>query len=386
MTEHRRPTKEELEKLLSQGRSCREIADQYGVAVPTIYRWRHNYNFFGRRRYAGLPESRLPIYWRKGWLKREYEEKGRSACEIAKECGVNPESIYYALRSLGISVRHPPIQCKDKGWLYHQYIEEGKSLRQIGDELGIDPETVRRWMKKFQIPIRDSAGMRVNHIRLSKKATDFIWGELLGDGSIFMHSNVSAYISYGSQYRGYLEWLSKILSSFGIEQQSKITSHKSRGTISFHYCSKSYRELAEIRKLWYPDGKKHVPTDLKLTPIMMRQWYIGDGSLETGPKRSNGISFATHCFNRDELAFLADQLSSFNLPISLPASRNIIRIGARGVERFLDLIGPCPKEIEPWYGYKWAIGVSKTNWIENIRPRLLEQSSNKIKEKGGEIQ
>jgi len=385
MTKRKRPEKEVLEKLIAKGMTQAQIAEQFGVTRSSVEGWYRKYGLHGKRtitNYARVPKELWPKYRDRAWLEDQYIEKGRTTYQIARELGVHPTTIQKTLRAFGIPLRHQtemPAPYKDEAWLRHQYINLGKTFDQIGRELGVKAQTIWQWAQKFSIQSRDWNEEQANHVILSNEGLEFISGELLGDMSITMNGKASAKIEYGSKYPAYLRWLSMTLSSFGIEQQSKISSHTTPfGSIGFRYCSKSYRELTALRKKWYPDGKKSVPRDLKLTPIVMRQWYIGDGALHTGKGKTSWIFFATDCFDRDELCFLADQLSSFNLPITLPASRNIIRIGARGVKRFLDLIGPCPKEIEPWYGYKWAIGISKAKWIENVRPRLLEQSSNKI--------
>lgn len=66
--------------------------------------------------------------------------------------------------------------------------------------------------------------------------------------------------------------------------------------------------LLELRKLWYPHDIKVIPSDLKLSRLIVQIWYCDDGSLE---KFSNGnfrIKFSTHGFTKDENIFLIDLL------------------------------------------------------------------------------
>ena len=70
----------------------------------------------------------------------------------------------------------------------------------------------------------------------------------------------------------------------------------------------SYIELDEQRKRWYPNGKKIVPKDVRLTPIVLAQWYMGDGNLELKRKASYRITFCTDSFTKEENNFLANIL------------------------------------------------------------------------------
>jgi hypothetical protein len=54
---------------------------------------------------------------------------------------------------------------------------------------------------------------------------------------------------------------------------------------------------------WYPLGVKCVPRDLKLTPLMMLMWYVGEAST-----RKYHISLATHSFCKEDIDFLIIRL------------------------------------------------------------------------------
>jgi len=55
-------------------------------------------------------------YWRKAWLEREYVEKGRSAFEIAQECGGCENNVLYFLSKLGIPRRSMAEIRRAKKW------------------------------------------------------------------------------------------------------------------------------------------------------------------------------------------------------------------------------------------------------------------------------
>ncbi|MFX1513498.1 MAG: hypothetical protein ACFFCQ_13010 [Promethearchaeota archaeon] len=50
---------------------------------------------------------------------------------------------------------------------------------------------------------------------------------------------------------------------------------------------------------WYPEGKKRIPKDLTLTPLVVFHWYMGDGGADIGR-----VKLATCCFPEEDVDFL----------------------------------------------------------------------------------
>ena len=388
MTKKKRPEKETLEKLIAQGLSQAQIGKRFGVTRTAVEGWYRKYGLVGQRRfvdYSRVPDNELPLYRRRDWLENEYVHKERSTYDIACELNVDPVTIQKALHALSIPLRHEaemPAPYKDEQWLRHQYIDLGKTFEQIGKEENVKPQTIWKWAKRFDIQSRDWNEEKANHVSLSQEALEFISGELLGDMSITMNGAASARIDYSSKYRVYLEWLAEQLAQIRIKPQ-RIAKYSTNWGEHFLYSSKAYRELTTLRERWYPDGKKHVPSDLILTPLIVHRWYVSDGNLVHYPGRTRHIRFATDGFSHDEIAFLAGQLSSLGFQVSTPKSKPIITILAKSVRSFLEWIGYPDEEIAAIYGYKWDLERTKDEWINFTRPRLLEQLSIN-QEKGGD--
>ena len=240
---------------------------------------------------------------------------------------------------------------RDYKWLYNQYVTERKCLRQIERENGIVRKIIRDWLLRFGIKIRSNGEalhlIMGNHCNLSKEAREFIDGELLGDMSMRSNRKWSARIKYSSKYLEYIEWLAKTLKSFGIEQSGKIGLDRFRGKIYYHYESRQYEELLPLYQKWYPEGKggKIVPEDLVLTPLICRQWYIGDGHLGEG----RHIDLCSMGFSKSDVERLKKQLYALGFKVTID-SQNNIRISTYSGQSFLDYIGKCPIGC---YGYKW---------------------------------
>jgi len=194
--------------------------------------------------------------------------------------------------------------------------------------------------------------MKSNHCKLSKEAIEWVNGELLGDGNIELTCLHSARFRYSSKYLEYIEYVRDTLNSFGIEQVGKIYEyyHKKYDCYTYHYNSRSYSELVSIRKRWYPKGKKIIPKDIVLTPLVCRQHYIGDGSMVCREKRNSHIILCTKGFLISDVKWLMKQLIKLGFKTTR-WSDNTIRFSTYSVKDFLKYIGKCPVEC---YKYKWA--------------------------------
>jgi len=228
------------------------------------------------------------------------------------------------------------------------------------------------WLYQESLPKRPLSQSihlaKANHCILFSKAIEWISGELLGDGCLYSQSKYSALFSYGSKYWEYINYISDTLKSFGIEQSGKIQkcwkgkTHKNGEWVdrpvslfpySFFYASKSYEELKPLRNKWYPDNKKIVPKDLKLTPLICKQWYIGDGSL-IHPKKGNSYIILYTCgFPINDVEWLVRQLNKLGFKTTREPSHNSIHISTCSTLAFLSYIGKCPCKV---YDYKWKLG------------------------------
>ena len=126
---------------------------------------------------------------------------------------------------------------------------------------------------------------------------------------------------------------------------------RQRGRLYWQMWSPRSRLLTVQRERWYPDGKKHPPSDIELHPETVYWWYVGDGHLI---KRSGCITLGTYGFLKEEVELLAHKLDSLGFSPSvhyhLHSRGYYIYIPRRCVTAFLDYLGPCQN---PEYAYKW---------------------------------
>ena len=241
---------------------------------------------------------------------------------------------------------------KNKEWLYNKYHNEKLSIAQINKICGM--ASIIYWLKKYNISRRSDAESvhlrRANHCKLSKKAINWINGELLGDGCLLSRSPYSAKFLYSSKYLEYCQYVSDTLKSFGINQAGNIIKRYGDGWTSYNYTSLHYEELYPLYKQWYPEGKKIVPKEANLNPSTVRQWYIGDGCL-VKPKHGNPyITLATNGFPILDVEKLKIQLIELGFKV-LRQPSNILRISSFSTEKFIKYVGECPTKS---YKYKFS--------------------------------
>lgn len=244
-----------------------------------------------------------------------------------------------------------------KKWLSKEYLEKKKSATQIGIDLNLCHQTILNWLKKYNIPRRslsESFHLRqVNHCNLSQKAIEWLNGELLGDGYM-RGNNWSGQFGYTSKHREYIEYVVRMLNRFGLKTNGTIRKriNKQHGAISYSCVSLSYKELKPFYDYWYPDGKKHIPKDLPLTPLTLRQEFIGDGGLVKQKGKTTRILLSTNGFFIPEVERLVKRLNEKGFLCYRRKASNQIAFSSCITEKFIDYIGKCPVEC---YQYKWRI-------------------------------
>lgn len=244
---------------------------------------------------------------------------------------------------------------RNKEWLGNKYHKENLNTYQIGRICKVSDTTIGYWLRKFNYSCRsngESFHIRFgNHFKLSQEAFEWINGEMCGDGYLCSRSPWSAGFSYASKYLEYIQYIADTLKSFGIEQAGEIIKRQDKkwGCYSYSYRSRDYEELLPIHNRWYPDGKKIIPKYLQLTPIMLRQFYIGDGCLKK-PKRGRPyITLATNGFIIADVEWLVEQLIKLGFKAKMYMT-HIIQISTYSTRGFLNYIGGCPVEC---YKYKF---------------------------------
>lgn len=205
-------------------------------------------------------------------------------------------------------------------------------------------------------------------IDLSNKELDILTGHLLGDGSIFYSTRyaVTPIFSFTSKHLEYAEFVknSSSLSSYcKVLQRRRFDKRTSKTYVSYQFRTKSCETLKQFRDLWYPEGKKLIPENLKLNSTICQRWYIDDGGRSSGKSRGKNryISISTCCHkNNGDIIILLKELRNlgFNCNSNLNGNYHRIQFSRVSSLDFLEFIGKCPVEC---FKYKWDLSMSSCN-------------------------
>lgn len=174
-------------------------------------------------------------------------------------------------------------------------------------------------------------------------------GLILGDGSLTPKSKrrgeSQLHLGYDDKNLSYLRWIHRQLKGIGVYPVKVKT-----GYHQHHFYSRPSRTLGTLREIFYPQGRKWVPRqikDLLVHPISLAIWYQDDGTLDARPRYHWNIRIATYCFPKRDCARLAEALrQNFDLDVSVAkcTMRNKVYwqlyIKSSSMNRFIELIRP----------------------------------------------
>jgi hypothetical protein len=148
---------------------------------------------------------------------------------------------------------------------------------------------------------------------------DIIIGTVLGDGYLEPHGRgVRLQIVHSSAQEAYIRWkYSKLISLLPSPMY-----YYRNGKYSFwRFITRSHPYLAELRKIFYIDGKKRIPDDIDKylnNRLSLSVWFMDDGTCD---KRQGSLLFETQCFCLQDIEKLqACIATNFNLNATIHKS------------------------------------------------------------------
>lgn len=251
-----------------------------------------------------------------------------------------------------------------KGMPYHKlpsisilkklYYEERLSTKKIASLYGSSGNAILLKLKRNgNKPRTLSEGQEIvaNHFEITSALQSFFDGLLLGDGCMFPHNNKSACYRHADKHREYVEWLESELAKHGVKVRVE---YHAKVSLLDSLC---YREFFIIRQRWYPEGKRKAPLNISLSPSILRNWYIGDGSFKKGKfngttytKKSERVMICRNQNNEDR-TFLCGKLKILGIETTLVSEGIYIRANSR--RRFFQYILSDNPHIPRCYLYKF---------------------------------
>lgn len=204
-------------------------------------------------------------------------------------------------------------------------------------------------------------------------------GAMLSDSQLIRsHNSGNAYFNLSQSGYEHMDWLIAVegaLAALGIkpcEGYPKILSSVSKG-VKYDYCRLDTKvsELLTVQYYrWYPEssrtrGDKIVPKDLKLTPLSLAHWFMGDGSAFISTKTvrgyvedSVGLAFASAGFDEESITILEQELGRLDLTklrrqkdrrVEVGSGINLVTQSKAEINRVICLVEPY---VVPSFRYK----------------------------------
>jgi len=183
-------------------------------------------------------------------------------------------------------------------------------------------------------------------MKLNKKLQDITVGLLLGDGCFEKKKDtlgIRLQIKQQSKAKEYVEWLYSQLKGHCL---SGVKFRKDYG--QYYFSTRYLREFKDIYNLFYVNGKKVVPANIKellKSPLSLAIWYMDDGSLDYRPNDHYAFYLASNCFSLEDSKRLQVVLLD-NFGIHSRVYNNLCRgkrypriyIGSDGRDKFKKLV------------------------------------------------
>ena len=257
----------------------------------------------------------------------------------------------------------------------------GESLMQLSNQYGYNIASIRYFLLKNGVEIRSvKESVKKFHKQYTLNIDDFLnenlIGWLLGDGGMkLMNNSINPFFNYTDKKQDHVKYISDILSKYKIKHNI----YFNKNNECFHLQSETRPEFHKYYELFYGykdlnenNQKRKILPNVTLTPIILRNWFIGDGS-SVKQQSCNNHKGQISCKYKNE--FILDQLNKLFNKVAIYEYKNssgttyyTYSISNKNFIKFLDYIGECPIES---YKYKWITRCSTT---------IIETSDNKSDE------
>lgn len=246
-------------------------------------------------------------------------------------------------------------------YIIDEYIN-GKSLSELGKELSYNIATIRRFLINNNIKIRD---VKESVSKFHKQPTlvfddyfrsNFI-GWILGDGGLRIpKAGINPKFHYTDKKKDHIDYICSILTKYDIHYNISFN----KNSECYNIDSEARPEFHEFYDLFYGyegldehNRKYKILPDINLNPIILRNWYIGDGSSSNQGKIGNHRGFIGCKFENPYITNQFKNLFGKDFKLySLNTGMYQYYFTNNGLKKLLEYIGECPVES---YKYKWIV-------------------------------
>ena len=192
-----------------------------------------------------------------------------------------------------------------------------------------------------------------------------ILGSVLGDGHIrIMPGRKDAFleINHSIKAKEYVDWKYSVLRD--ICKSPPKTRKSGENRVAYRFFTKQREEISEMLKKFYRNGKKVIPSDFRLNPVILAVWFMDDGS----KSRKSDVYLNTQQFSYLDQKRLLHLLRLMGLKARLNRDKKYYRIRflKESVPELNRIIG---EYVVPSMRYKLSYDP-----VETHPPRRMESS------------
>ena len=171
---------------------------------------------------------------------------------------------------------------------------------------------------------------------LTQLQKSLIIGSILGDGYVrIMPGRADAFleVNHSVKAKEYVDWKYSVLKN--ICKSGPKERDTNEGRVAYRFFTKQNHEITNLLNMFYKNGKKIVPQDLKLDPVILAIWFMDDGSKSGSSVYLNSQQFSLADQNR-----LLRKLREIGLKARLNRDKKYyrIRILSESVPEFNQII------------------------------------------------
>lgn len=209
-------------------------------------------------------------------------------------------------------------------------------------------------------------------------AFHFIQSSLLGDGYLSFQTSGAGLFgeTHSVKHKEYVDYIVACLGETTTGHLVKLVS--GHGSDTLRVTSRTYLSLGELKKVWYPKGKKELPKDLSwLDDFSIAKWYMDDGSLQGTTNKTRYPIWATNSFSITEAETLGRILTEkygFDVAIDIvredqPIIRAKVGYQENKLSSFWEKISP---HVHPSMRYKLPVEYQNVPFIPYVRGKEID--------------
>lgn len=173
---------------------------------------------------------------------------------------------------------------------------------------------------------------------LTQLQRSLIIGSVLGDGYIrIMPGRKDAFleVNHSLKAKDYVDWKYFVLKNICNSEPKERETNEGRH--AYRFFTKQDKEITEIYNLFYQDGKKIIPKELEINPIVLAVWLMDDGS-----KSNGGIYLNTQQFSMLDQRRLLHKLREIGLRARLNRDKKYYRIRflKESIPKLIEIVQP----------------------------------------------